>query len=236
MTTEPHCYLSSSGWLAEIGECHIKTVERWQAGEVAERRALFENGIDVDFIVLAADDIRQAFQDTPVGDIARRGARILLDKDGLLSSVVALVPNGDPSRPPTPAQFTEVLDDFWFHAVWTAKKLRRGELWTAKWCCDVHMKGLLLSMLEWHTGATEGWEMDTWFSGRFLERWASPSALAELPHTFAHYDEDDVWRALFATMALFRRVAQETAGALEYDYPQDEDQHALAWVVRYRSG
>ena len=130
----------------------------------------------------------------------------------------------------------EVVSDFWYHMVWTSKNLRRGELWTAKTCCDVYMKGLLLRTIEWHTGATEGWETDTWYDGRFLECWASMTILAELPDTFAHYREDDVWRALFATPDLFRRVARKIAVQLKYDYPTVEDQHAVVWANRIRSG
>jgi hypothetical protein len=36
-------------------------------------------------------------------------------------------------RAPSPAQseFLDLVNDLWYHAVWTAKELRRGEMWTA---------------------------------------------------------------------------------------------------------
>jgi aminoglycoside 6-adenylyltransferase len=66
-------------------------------------------------------------------------------------------------------------------------------------------------MTEWHARATNCWDYDTWHGGRFLEQWADPRIVARLRDTFAHYDEDDVWRTLLAMMNLFRWVAGETA-------------------------
>jgi aminoglycoside 6-adenylyltransferase len=74
-------------------------------------------------------------------------------------------------------------------------------------------------MMEWHARAMKGQDYDTWMRGRFLEEWADPRALEELPETFAHYDKDDVWHALFATMDLFRWLSVETAERLGYSYP-----------------
>jgi aminoglycoside 6-adenylyltransferase len=113
--------------------------------------------------------------------------------------------------------------------VWAAKKLRRGELFTAKGAVDGYMKRILLRALEWHARARNP-ETDTWHGGRFLERWADAQTLAELAQTFAHYDEEDVRAALLATMRLFRRLATETAGLLELPYATDADDYASALV------
>jgi aminoglycoside 6-adenylyltransferase len=138
------------------------------------------------------------------------------------------MPSRDPS-PLTPAEFAEVVHDFWFHTAWTAKKLRRGELWVAKFCCDDYLKRLLLRMIEWHAQATQN--VDTWYSGRFLEQWASPSVADELRKAFAHYDELDIWRALRSTMDLFHRLAGETAELLKVAYPAENDGKVHDWVT-----
>jgi aminoglycoside 6-adenylyltransferase len=92
------------------------------------------------------------------------------------------------------------------------------------------MKELLLRMMEWHTLALRGSEVDTWQNGRFLEEWGDPRALGALPGIFARYDEDDLWRALLATMDLFRWLAIETGERLGYAYPTDGDGHVTGWV------
>ncbi len=92
------------------------------------------------------------------------------------------------------------------------------------------MKELLLRMMEWHASALRGPDVDTWQNGRFLEEWGDARALPALPSIFARYDEDDLWRALLATMDLFRWLAIEAGERLGYAYPSDGDGHVTGWV------
>jgi aminoglycoside 6-adenylyltransferase len=66
--------------------------------------------------------------------------------------------------------------------------------------------------------------------GRFLEEWADARAVAALPAIFAHYEAQDVWRALLATMELFRWLAMETAELLGYAYPSFGAERATEMV------
>lgn len=94
------------------------------------------------------------------------------------------------------------------------------------------MKLSLLRLTEWHAKATAGWNLNTWAQGRFLERWADPRVLAALGGAFAHYEVEDVWRALFATMELFRWLARETADKLGLSHPTFAEKRASEWVGR----
>jgi aminoglycoside 6-adenylyltransferase len=85
-------------------------------------------------------------------------------------------------------------------------------------------------MVEWHSRAVHGPEYDTWFRGRFLEKWADPRVLKELREAFAYYDEKDVKRALMKTMGLFRWLATETGEILSYPYLIDADERVTSWV------
>ena len=50
-----------------------------------------------------------------------------LGKENLLSLLIGGVPSTTPSAPPpTHAAFLALCHDFLYHAVWAAKKLRRG--------------------------------------------------------------------------------------------------------------
>jgi aminoglycoside 6-adenylyltransferase len=229
-------------------------VEDTGTGGQKERRVLFEGGLDVDFAVLSRRIIRillmlsrlqgrfprllrlpllQSLQPLLAGfqDLANRGIRVLVDKDGMFKHLLAAAPV-EPPQPPTQTQFLQVVNDFWYHAVWTAKHLRRGELWWAKSGCDMHMKGLLRQMMEWHARALKGQDHDTWMRGRFLEEWADPRAVAGLRKAFAHYDEDDVWDALLATMALFEWLSVEAGERLGYTCPAFGIERARELVQR----
>jgi len=113
-----------------------------------------------------------------IPDTIVRGTRVLLDKDG------ALVQMPSPSRPPAPqppdaAMFREALDNFWFHGVYCAKQLRRGELWMFQ-NSSVGMQWRLLQMIEWHANVVHGAEYDTWHGGKFVAEWADADVVAFL--------------------------------------------------------
>lgn len=234
VAADPGQYLASAAWLSAIAVPWLTFIETSGDGRVLERRALFEGGLDVDFAFLPLEMARQMAQfglPPDVADMFRRGARLLLDKDDLFASIMDLAGAPlPPVSPPSPDEFMNLVNDFWYHAVWSAKHLRRGELWWAKSGCDDHMKYLLRRMLEWHARLRHGPEHDTWLRGRFLEEWADPRAVKELHQTFAHYDAQDIWRALFATMDLFRWLSYEAAGSLGYGYPRLGEQHATGLV------
>ena len=88
-------------------------------------------------------------------------------------------------------------------------------------------------MLEWHARAVQGAGFDTWLRGRFLEEWADPRAVQALSKAFAHYQAKDIWRALSATMDLFRWVSQETAQKLGFPYAQEGVEYASQLVNRF---
>ena len=234
VTTEPERYLSTTDWLGNIGNPLLTFVEPTAAGGQMEHRVLFEDMLDVDFAIIPERNLQQALQSgqVQISNAFGRGMRVLLDKDGLAAQLRALIPSVKTPAPllPTQNDFLQLTNDFLYHAVFTTKHLRRGELWWAKMCSDCYMQHLLLRMIEWHAHAVHGWNYDTWFRGRFLEEWADPRVLRGLRGAFAHYDKGDVSRALLTLMDLFRWVAVETAEELGYPYPSEADRRVTDWV------
>ncbi len=235
VSTDPDRYLSETDWLEPLGTPWLTFLEKQAVGEGLERRVLFEGALDVDFVPLPIEAVsRMALEGWPpeVAAVLRRGFKLVLDKDDLLGRLTRGVPDMALSfaSPRTQEEFLAVCQDFLYHAVWAAKKLRRGELWIAKSCTDGYMKQLLLEMIEWHARSERGWDHDTWHGGRFLEDWADPAALDGLREAFAYYNEADVRRALLATMALFGRIGRETAARLDCAYPEEADERVTAWV------
>jgi len=217
----------------------ITFLEPTSSGGGMERRVLFKGMLDVDFAVFPVKDVQYLVQNEIPPDVAEifgRGARILLDKDGMANQIRLRVSSVKtrPRSPPSQHEFLEVVNDFWYHVVWTVKKLKRGELWTAKFCLDSYLKWkCMLRVIEWHSRAEKGWTYDTWHNGRFLEKWANKQIIEGLRDTFAYYDKDDVERALLATMNAFRWIAKETAEKLGYPYPTEIDKTVTEWVETY---
>ena len=228
-------YVEDGQWAEQIGPVWLSFVERTPDGAGWERRVLFAGGLDVDFALTPAAWLSQIIAEgipPDMADVLRRGYRVLVDKDGLLDKITHMpLPDIPLRQAPTQAEFLNAVNDFWYHTLWTARHLRRGELWWAKSGCDGRLKALLHQMLEWHTLATKGPAVDTWMRGRFLEEWADPQAVAELRRCFAHYDAQDIARALLATMDTFRWLAFQTAAAWQYSYPEAAEQAITRLVL-----
>jgi aminoglycoside 6-adenylyltransferase len=237
LVDEPQAYVEATEWLQHMGEPWVSFLERTPDGGF-ERRVLFEGGLDVDFIPESVAGFRKVLAEglpSILGDIFRRGFRVLVDKDGLAEQITAVQAQTAVPMPTSEIEYLSIVNDFWFHTVWTAKHLRRSELWWAKSCCDNYLKNLLLQMLERHARTTHDLDFDTWMRGRFLEEWADPRAVAALPQIYAHYEEQDIWRALRATMELFRWLALETADILGYEYPTYGDERCSELVQQLSS-
>jgi aminoglycoside 6-adenylyltransferase len=239
LAQDPAPYVSETGWLSNIWDPWLSFVEATPDGKEFERRVLFEPGLDVDFVPGPVAGFRRMLAEgfpPEEADMLGRGVRVLLDKDGLLETLSGAGIECPEPALPDETEFLNTVNDFWYHTVWTAKKLRRGELWWAKSCCDTYLKQILLRMLEWHARASSDQDVDTWMRGRFLEEWADRRAVQQLPEVFARYGQEDVWRALSATMDLFRRLAVETADSLGYRYPADGAERAAELVEKLGCG
>ncbi len=229
--TDPESLIRESAWATDLAPHWLTFVERTGDGSAWERRTLYEGGLDVDVAVFPAEGLTALDGDLPAAlvDVIRRGIRILVDKEGVLSQVVTRpLPPVGLYQQPSEAEFFNVVSDFWYHTLWSAKHLRRGELWWAKSGVDGALKSHLHRMLEWHARATRGADFDTWLRGRFLEEWADPRAVAALPRIFGRYDPADLAGALEATMELFRWLEDETCARWGYTVPRVGELQAQA--------
>ena len=238
-STEPSLLIKSEEWVSNFGTPIITFLEPTASGG-CERRVLYDNGLDVDFAVDPFEELLRVEKNGITDELARevanvyqRGYRVLVDKEKILSKILKQLKAHKITAPGVPKEheFSERVKDFWYHTIWTAKRLRRQELWEAKGGLDAYIKyRCILPMIEWHTRVTQGANQDTWFQGRFLEHWADPRIVTGLRDAFAHYDEDDMWHALAGSMNLFRIMAFEVAEQLGYTYPKEADQFASRWV------
>ncbi len=223
---DPAKYVEDRAWLSELGRPILSFTEPTASGTATELRVLFEPDLDVDFVPLPTSileglermDPRVAARQIAGEPGFTRGHLVILDKDGSLRKLDSLPKSRPPRELPTKREFDDAIDEFLYLALWTVRKLRRGELWVAKMSLDFRMKYSLLRMLEWQAVARDVGR-DTWHGGRFLEKWADPATVAHLEGTFATYDQADVGRALAASLELFGNLALDVAALARLEYP-----------------
>lgn len=217
---DPTRYHENAAWIEEFGVPLVTFLEPKPDGH-SDRRVLYETGEEVDFALFPASASERlgAGASESIAVLLARGYRVLVDRTGLAEALELSA-----ARPRSPGatqhDFDQLASDFWYHAFWTAKKLRRGEVFTALEYLDGHMKARLVTLLRWHASSVDP-SVDTWHEGRFVERWADPGALAALERAFAHYDVRDVARALWETIDLFQGLEEETCSRLGFELALD---------------
>jgi aminoglycoside 6-adenylyltransferase len=223
--TEAGAYLYATEWLECIAPVWMKVSNR-TAGDDPELLVMFEGGYNVDFVFCPAGALEWLRDHVLEDDTFRRGACILLDRDGLATQISLPDGHSITHRMPSEADFGQLCDMFWYLNVYVARQLRRGELWPAK-MREAQARDMLLRMLEWHAGAQSGWTRDTWHNGRYLYEWADPRALSELHAIFSSYEITATSQALLEIAKLFSWLARETAAGIGYSYAAEPEEHAI---------
>lgn len=201
-----------------LGDVSISFIEPTLGGG-RERRCIFNEDRDVDMIIFTPDQFECALKDGVAEWVMNRGYKILYDNHSYEEMIVKYVHPGHSDPQMTEEEFINLVNDFFFHNIWAAKKLLRGELWSAKMCVDAYLKGHLLKIVEVYGHSVQ--KKDVWHDGRFLDTWADDRIKDELKSCFAHYDRKDILAALKATNRLFERVAREIAVNNSYSFPDE---------------
>jgi len=226
---DTNSFIQSNDWLEKISKYHISFLEKTVDG-ADEKRVLFEDALDVDFVIISENDAKTALVSGESRKMLCNGYCVLVDKKGMQAYIPTSQQTKEPYFFPQEVDYINVVNDFWYHAIWTSKKMLRGELWAAKFCLDSYMKSKLLWMLEFYEHMKNGPDYNTWYSGRFVDTWAEQEVRNQLAKSFAHYDKQDMIIALKNTMELFRYLATNIAAVIGYKYCDDVDDYSSKWV------
>ncbi len=206
----------------KLGCVKISFVEPTLGGG-KERRILYDGSLDVDIIVFTPNQFKKTISEGVASWVMNRGYEIMYDTEGYSKLLKEGISHEIKFTDLSELEFNNMVNDFFFHTIWASKKIFRGELWTAKMCIDSYLKNYLLKMIEMYS--VSKYHIDVWHNGRFLDRWAEKEILSDLEKCFAHYDRADMLSALSATLALFCRLAGQTAEIKEYKYPTEAESY-----------
>lgn len=210
-----------------FGNVSISFIEPTLGGE-KEIRCIYDDDKDVDMIIFTPEHFEALVKEGAAECVMNRGYDVLYDSMGCAELLEEHIKPGRSNPKISEAEFVNIVNDFYFHNIWASKKLKRGELWSAKMCVDSYLKNRLLKMLELYRHKSCG--VDVWHDGRFLEKWAGAEIIEELKMCFARYDEEDVRNALIATCKLFEKTSEKFAAAEGFEYPAQAKNCAKAYL------
>ncbi len=210
-----------------LGQVNISFIEP-TLGDGKERRCIFDDDRDVDMLIFTPEHFEKIVKEGIAEWVMNRGYDVLYDSMQCTELLKEYIKLGHSNPAMSEKEFINIVNNFYFHDIWASKKLKRGELWSAKMCVDSYLKNHLLRMMELYRYESEG--VDVWHNGRFLEEWAGDEILKELRMCFANYDKEDVCKALIATHNLFERITEELAKIEGFEYPNQARDCAKAYL------
>jgi aminoglycoside 6-adenylyltransferase len=227
-------FLNTDQWLNQIEKCYISFQEP-TAAYGQERRVFFSDAMDMDFLFYDVKEYERLASDTTIQSFCFRGYKMLVDKIDFKTAIERNKSFEDIRTIFSEKEFINLANTFWFHSIWSVKKILRGEIWAAKSCVDGYMKDLLRQMLEGHTKAVHSKDFDVWHDGRFLDNWVDENIKIQLKTAYGMYDAMDILRAMNNTMRIFSVVSSKTAVILDYDYPITAEKYAVEQIKKLTS-
>jgi len=232
-------YLSDDHWMEQLGEVLVYQKEEilFCGAALPSRLVVYRHRPRVDFSFWPVTLLAEMVDGAKIYESYRNGCVVLLDKDGLAAQLPPPDGAGFLVSPPARDAFLQELYDFWFEAYCVAKYLSRGNLWYAKLVENGYIKQHLYQMALWQYQSARGWPRDPMLhtGGKRFEQWASPELLEKIGRCFSGYDVQETWRSLFAMVALFSRLARDTARRLEIAYPEHKEERIIGYLRKLQA-
>jgi aminoglycoside 6-adenylyltransferase len=224
--TDPNKFLYNQEWIKYFGDLIMMQQNNMSKGH--EERyiflMLFTDGVRIDLSFLRVETINDHIDDSLT--------KVLLDKDKVIKSAEPASDRSYWTNKPTQKEFAETINDIWWCSTNVAKGLWRGELPYAKYMMDVIVRNHIVHLLQWQVGMNNDWRINTGLAGKWLSKFLSAELWEAFISTYSGADYEDIWTALFETGRLTRKVGQEIADQLGFEYPLDDDMRVTEYLRR----
>jgi aminoglycoside 6-adenylyltransferase len=231
-------FYEERGWLETFGSVLALYRDPFTLDRGFERSAYvtqYESGVKIDFTLWPVELLKRIVSEPQLPPEFDAGYQILLDKDHLADGLQPPTYSAYIPKPPTDLQYQTTMEEFFLDTTYVAKFLWRDDLIAAKHILDHSVKQeYLLRMLEWHFEIDLAWSVKPGQYGRGLKRWLPPDVWADLEDTYTGADLDSNWTALFRTIDLMHRVANDVGQRLGYSYPGNLDRRVRSYLLKVR--
>ncbi len=225
-------FVAKRDWLQRFGERMILQTPEAMGEPAPEGDGHFSflmqltDGNRIDLSLRPLSQLHRVYEDSL--------AVLLLDKDGVIQALPAPSEKSYLPKPPTPKQFEDCCNEFWWVSTYVAKALWRGNLYHAKDLLDCTVREQLMKMLDWHFGLQTNFELSPGKGGKNYPQRLDGDLIEMLNQSYAGIDPEDIWDALFAMTTLFRKTGREIADKFDLQYPVEDDKKVTAHLEHVR--
>jgi len=229
LVTDMDSFLKDHNWIDIFGERIIL--------QMPEITSLYPPSLGnwFSYLMLFTDGNRIDLKLIPVGESglytdSDKLLKILLDKDGIFPQLPAPTDKDYHVKRPTEAYFSDCCNEFWWITTYVAKGLWRKEILYANYHLDSILRPCLLSMMSWDAGIKTNFSLSVGKQYKYLDKYTDQEDWKLLLSTYRNSTYEDCWDSLFATVALFRKVALKVARELSYNYNENDDKRVTQYL------
>jgi len=231
--TEP--FLADRAWLSSFGNPLMIQEPDWNdillglsndQYDFSRRYAwlmLLDDGSRIDLSIIIKEEAAASVQSDSL-------TVLLLDKDAFLPSIPAPSDVDYRVKKPSEGEYTACCNEFWWCLNNVAKGIARDELPYAMGMYNLYVRDMLNKMVEWHIGIQTDFLVSPGKMGKYFKRYLAPELYAMYQKTYSDSDYDALWPAVFTACALFRMLAEQTAGHFGYAYNQKDDANMTRYL------
>ncbi len=227
--TDPSRFVEHDDWFEAFGPVLVMLRLERDDGPGCTRLVHYQDGTRIDFQVVPVEMLKAICQLPALPEDFDIGYDVLLDKDGITTSLKpptfrAFIPTA-----PSKAEYAAVVNGFWWDSTYASKSLWRGEVLAAASWLDHMRQDHVRKTLEWSVEIERNWSWKTGILGKRLDKVLDPETHQELVAACGGGRIEELWKAMFATISLFRKTAVGVAESLGYEYPHDLDARVTAY-------
>lgn len=218
-------------WISILGRIWITDLDVTGPGD-PEWTVIFDNGLKADFVIAQAQShltLEQMMLTPQYRQVSIRGWQVLFDRsDSSFISEDNLEFDLTWSKVEK-SEFNRQINRTLIMAYRAAKFINRRERWRGQLLLS-QIRQHLLWFIEQHSRLSQSDGIDTWYDGRFIERWVAPSVQEKIPDLFAAYDLRQMARALQACLSLTHQLASDIAQDEDNPYPTPGQKATYDWL------
>ena len=160
--------------------------------------------------------------------------RVLVDKDNLLPSEPVKTEEIYWVKKPTPEQFHDTCNEFWWCLNNVAKGLWRKEIPYVMDMVNIYVRPMLTRIVEWKIGVDNHFSVSAGKCAKYMERYVSEDIYRRYLATYSSAETEAIWDSVLGMCDLFHEIAAELSEAMEYPYDDTEAENGRAYVEHVR--
>lgn len=220
LVKDKEALINERSWLNRFGE--IAILQTPEEGELFEPSlggkftflVQFTDKTRIDFMLFDKTELLGYIDD-------EKNLLLLLDKDGLGLSLPK--PSSEPFfvKKPTPREFFDCRNEFYWVSLYVAKGLWRDEMLYALKHYYENVFEMLLFMLSWKAGAERDFKISAGKCFKYINRCISPEEYQTLLSFYVKAEKEEMYDSLLRCLDFFEEQSKKTALILGYEISDD---------------